>query len=163
LTVLPVFFKGLDRLGGGKFRYVFRNPTAKNPYGSRGIDYRVEQGQEVAETGFAPVEFVEKFEMQEIKGGAGMKKRVDASTVRLVRTSDKKEIIVRVNQHNAPIDMQATLLYRRGTDRKIVVSKGSEFDLNGKKYKVTALTPVGTDGVEVTVKPEPSGVEKVIK
>jgi len=162
-TVLPVFFKGLDRLGGGKFRYVFRNPTAKNPYGSRGIDYRVEQGQEVAETGFAPVEFVEKFEMQEIKGGAGMKKRVDASTVRLVRTSDKKEIIVRVNQHNAPIDMQATLLYRRGTDRKIVVSKGSEFDLNGKKYKVTALTPVGTDGVEVTVKPEPSGAEKVIK
>ena len=160
---LPVFFKDINRLGGGKFRYVFRDPNAKNPYGSRGVDYRVEQGQEIADTGFAPVEYTEKFEMQKIKGGGGMEKKVDVSTVKLVRASDKKELIVRVNQHNAPIDVQATLLYRRGTDRKIDVMKGSEFDLNGKKYKVTALTPVGTDGVEVTVKPEPVGKEKVIK
>ena len=160
---LPVFFKDINKLGGGKFRYVFRDPTAKNPYGGRGVDYRVEEGQEIGNTGFAPVEYVEKFEMQELKGGSGMKKRVDASTVKLVRSSDKKEIVVRVNQHNAPIDMQATLLYRRGTDQKIVVAKGSEFTLNGKKYRVTALTPIGTDGVEVTVRPEPAGKEKVIK
>lgn len=160
---LPVFFKDINKLGAGKFRYVFRDPVAKNPYGTRGVDYRVEQGQVIGDTGFAPMEYTEKFEMQDIKGSAGMKKKVDVSTVRLVRDSDKKELIVRVNQHNAPIDIQATLLYRRGTDQKIVVSNGSEFTLNGKKYKVTALTPVGTDGVEVTVRPEPAGKEKIIK
>lgn len=160
---LPVFFKGLDKLGGGKFRYVFRDPVAKNPYGSRGVDYRVEQGGEICNTGFVPVEYTEKFEKQAIKGGSGMTKTVDVSTVKLVRKSDKKELLVRINQRNAPIDVQATLLYRRGTDRKIVVAKGSEFDLNGQKYKVVELTPVGTEGVEVTVKPEPLGKERVIK
>lgn len=163
MTTLPVFFKGLDKLGGGKFRYVFRDPVAKNPYGGRGVDYRVEQGEEVRDTGFVPVEYTEKFEKQAIKGGSGMMKNVDVSTVKLVRKSDKKELLVRINQRNAPIDMQATLLYRRGTDRKIVVAKGSEFDLNGSKYKVVELTPVGTESVEVTVKPEPVGKEKIIK
>ena len=162
-TTLPVFFKGISKLGAGKFRYEFRDPAAKNPYGGKGVDYRVEEGQEIGKTGFAPFDYTEKSEMQEIKGGAGMKKKVDVSTVRLVRTTDKKELIVKVNQRNAPIDMQATLLYRRGTDRKITVWKGAEFDLNGQKYKVLALTPVGTEGVEVTVKPEPSGKEKIIK
>ena len=162
-TTLHVFFKGLDKLGGGKFRYVFRDPAAKNPYGGRGVDYRVEPGEEICKTGFVPVEYTEKFEKQAIKGGAGMTKTVDVSTVKLVRKSDKKELLISINQRNAPIDMQATLLYRRGTDRKIVVAKGSEFDLNGQKYKVVALTPVGADGVEVTVKPEPLGAERVIK
>ena len=160
---LPVFFKDINKLGGGKFRYVFRNPAEKNSYGSLGVDYRVEQGEEIGKTGFAPVEYTEKFEMREIKGGAGMKKKVDVSTVKLVRKSDKKELTVRVNERNAPIDVEATLLYRRGTDRKISVHKGDTFDLNGSKYKVTAITPVGNDGVEVTVKPEPAGAERVIR
>ena len=162
-TTLPVVFENIERLGGQRFRYLFRDPNQKNAYGARGVVLRVENGQEIGKTGFAPVEYTEQFEKKAIKGGSGMTKKVDVSTVRLVRKSDNKEIVVKVNQHNAPIDMQVSLLYSRGTERKIDVTKGSEFDLNGQKYKVMAITPVGTDGAEVTVRPLPAGKEKVIK
>ena len=163
-TTLPVFFKSIYDLGGGKFRYVFRNPTESTGVkGVKGRDYTVDEGKEIPGTGFAPIKYEKKSERRKIKGGAGMEKVVDVSVATLQRLSDKRELAVVVNQKNAPIDMQAHLVYRRGEERKLTVAKGDEIELNGHKYKIVNLANGANGEAEVTVKPEPLGKEKVIK
>ena len=101
-------------------------------------------------TGWTGVAFTEKSEMRERPGLKGVKVPVDVSVVTLKRTKDGKTMdIVRGVREN-PIEEETELTYKRGKERKFTVSKGSEFELQGNKYRVEKLRATD-NGCEVTV------------
>ncbi len=64
---------------------------------------------------------------------------VDASSVVLQRVSDKREITMRLNVKDFPIKEEIDLRWNRGEGKMFTVSKGSEFTLANRRYKVNAL------------------------
>lgn len=114
------------------------------------------------ETGWVVDTFEEKSEMRDIPGAKGMKRRVDVSEVGLKRAKDGKTMkIVRGIREN-PVEEETELTYKRGKEQKFIVSKGSEFELNGNKYRVEKLRAVD-NGCEVTITDLKTKKEKSIR
>ncbi len=103
---------------------------------------------------------------RERKGMKGMTVTVDVSEATVVRKRDGKELkLVIVDSKKAkpaPVDVQATLSYERGTVRNFDVVPGSEIDLNGSKYRISAIERVGK-GAKVTVENSLSGKKRVLE
>ena len=62
----------------------------------------------------------------------------------------------------AAVDVKATLAYNRGEVRNLDVVPGSEIDLNGSKYRITDITPVGK-GAKVTLESVLSGKKRTLE
>lgn len=72
--------------------------------------------------------------------GSAQEFEVDDSSVVLQRISDKREFTVPKNVKAFPIEEQLDLQWNRGeTSKTFTVAKGTEFELNKRKYKVEEL------------------------
>ena len=172
-TYMPFIFLEA-RPVGKSWRCEFFNPDEKDDYGRMGRPLTAMVGEEIvaktvaktkAPSGFVLKEYVKKEAKRERKGMKGMIS-VDVSEVIVERKSDGKTMtLVKAESKRskpAPADVQATLLYERGSVRSIDVVPGSEIDLNGSKYRIVEVKAVGK-GAEVVVENAISGKKTTIK
>ena len=170
-TKMSFVFRRATKIPAG-WRCEFFDPVRKDDYGRRGLSLTATIGQEIAsadgkyKTGFKVKKYTHKVEKRTIKGGEGMKKEVDVSEVVVEREKDGKCITLVVSHGKsvrlAPVDVQATLRYERGEVRRFDVVPGSEFDLNGEKFKVLGIQSVGK-GATVTLENGYTGKKHILK
>ena len=159
---------------GKSWRCEFFNPDEKDDYGRMGRPLTAMVGEEIvaktvaktkSPSGFVLKKYVKKEAKRERKGMKGMIS-VDVSEAIVERKSDGKIMtLVKAESKRtkpAPADVQATLLYERGSVRSIDVVPGSEIDLNGSKYRIIDVKAVGK-GAEVVVENAISGKKTTIK
>ena len=87
---------------------------------------------------------------------------MDVSTVELKREKDGKTLTVALRVPDIAVETETELTYKRGTERKFVVTKGTEFELNGSKYRVEKLAAV-ENGCEVTIVDLKTKKEKIVR
>ena len=158
---------------GKSWKCEFFDPSRRNDYGRRGVTMRASVGEQIVagegkdrfETGFKVLQYTPKTVKRAVKGGEGMKRDVDVSEAVVERIKDGKRVTLVVQQGKpvrfAPIDVQATLKYERGGVKTFDVVPGSEIDLNGQKFKVVAIKPLGK-GASVTLADSLTGKEYVL-
>ena len=160
---MPFVFTKATKIPAG-WRCDFVDPSRKDDYGRAGRKISVKVGDKVVDVsgkekfdyGFTLKSYTAKTEKREKKGMAGMKVDFDVSEVELVRERDGKQVTLVISGSRAKpvaVDVQASLVYERGKtpqEQNLSVVPGSEFSLNGTKYRVTAIEAVGK-GAKVTV------------
>lgn len=156
-TFLPFYFRNATKTPAG-MRLEFFDPKRKSDYGTSGYRYSVLEGADIGDTGFVAKKYEHKTEKQKISGGgAGMEKSVDISVVRIVRKSDKKEIVLQKDVKRKPVDVQAKLVFTRNTRvEEFMVVPGDTISLYGEKYVVRAIVGKGK-GASVTLEQVESG------
>ena len=177
-TYMPFIFLEA-RPVGKSWRCEFFNPNEKDDYGRMGRPLTAMVGEEIVakaidsktkapttiSSGYVLKEYAKKSAKRERKGMSGMV-TVDVSEVVVERKSDGKVMtLVKAESKRtkpAPADVQATLLYERGSVRTLDVVPGSEIDLNGAKYRIVDVKAVGK-GAEVVVENAISGKKTTIK
>ena len=152
-TVLPFFLEKAENLPGGKIRYFFRDPKAKNDYGGRGRQYNPLEGEEIGKTGFV-VKSLEKktvkVKVAAVKGEKALEKPREVLFATVERKEDGKKLVLRDDEKRTPVDIQATLSFSRGEPSEFVVVPGTAFKLHGNTYKVIEIKSVGK-GAKVTI------------
>ena len=164
-TSMPFVFRKANKIPAG-WRCEFFDPVRKDDYGRKGTTLTATVGEEIAGTGFVLKSYTPKTAREAIKGGEGLTKTVDASEVVVERKTDGKKITLVAQQGKisklAAVDIQATLVYERGTGKRFEVVPGSEIALSGTKYKVIAIKPAGK-GAKVTVQNVLTGRERTLE
>ena len=170
-TKMPFVFRKASKLPSG-WRCDFFDPSRRDDYGRRGETLTATVGAEISsrdqkyKSGFLLKSYTPKSERRTIKGIEGMTKSVDVSEAVVERISDGKSITLVIQEGRslklAPVDVQATLQYTRGTVRNFDVVPGSEIELNGSKYRVVEIKAVGK-GASVTVEDSASGKKRVLE
>ena len=169
-TYMPFVFTRATQIPNG-WRCEFFDASQKDDYGRAGRTLTATIGEEIGAGVKKPSGFVLKgYERKEAKrprkGMKGMMVTVDVSEATVERKSDGKtlKLVVVANKKAkpAPVDVQATLQYERGSVRKFDVVPGSEIDLNGTKYRIAAIERVGK-GAKVTVENSLSGKKHVLE
>ena len=169
-TYMPFVFTKATQIPSG-WRCEFFDPSQKDDHGRMGrtlsavIDEEIGAGTKKP-SGFVLKSYEKKSAKRERKGMKGMMVSVDVSEATVVRKRDGKElklvIVASKKAKPAPVDVQATLSYERGTVRNFDVVPGSEIDLNGAKYRIAAIERVG-NGAKVTVENSLSGKKRVLQ
>jgi len=169
-TYMPFVFTKATQIPSG-WRCEFFDPSQKDDHGRMGRTLTAVIGEEIGAgtkkpSGFELKAYERKSEKRERKGMKGMMVTVDVSEATVVRKRDGKELkLVIVDSKKAkpaPVDVQATLSYERGTVRNFDVVPGSEIDLNGSKYTIAAIERVGK-GAKVTIENSLSGKKRVLQ
>lgn len=120
-------------------------------------------------TGFKLLAAEKKESEVHFKQSSGIvgKKSVDASTAKIRRLADGRELelVVQNGKPNyTPIDKLATLHYRRGAGQTFEKSIGDTIDLNGTKYKILDIKDKDADrGAVVILQNEISGKKRIIR
>lgn len=165
-TCLPFAFTKATQVPGG-WRCEFFDPKKKDvKRGMTGI-LTAKVGEAIPGSDFVLKNYEQKSEKRERKGMKGMMVSVDVSEVTLERKGDGKQVKMTISLSKkdfkpVPVDVQAALVYERGTVRNLDVVEGSEIELNGTKYKVVQIKPVGK-GAKVTFANVLSGVKRTIE
>ena len=172
-TQMPFIFLEA-RPVGKSWRCEFFNPSQKDDYGRMGQPLTAMVGEEIvqktiskekAASGYILKEYVKKEVKRERQGMKGLVP-VDVSEAVVLRKRDNKVIrlVKAENKRVKPVaeDVQATLLYERGTTSTFNVVPGSEIILSGSKYKIVEIKAVG-NGAEVVVENAVSGKKTAIK
>lgn len=158
-TKLPFVFEKVMKLPSG-FRFYFKDPKARNDYGQRGKQYTPLAGEDIGTTGFTVKAYEQRSKKQKLaaaKGEKAMERTIDVSVAKIVRKSDNREFELVVGDKNhIAVDVQANLVYNRGGTKEFSVVAGDTVDLNGDKYKVKEVKPVGKGG-KVTLEHDISG------
>jgi hypothetical protein len=172
-TYMPFIFLEA-RPVGKSWRCEFFSPTGKDDYGHAGCPFTAMVGDEIiqrtistnkAHSGFVLKEYVKKSDKR-ARDGMNAMISVDVSEAVVERKSDGKVVrLVKAEGKRtkpAPVDVQATLLYERGSVRTFEVVPGMEIDLSGSKYRIVSVKAVGK-GAEVVVENAISGKKTTIK
>ena len=164
-TYLPFFFTQATKIPTG-WRCQFFDPTKKDAKRGNTGFVTAKVGDELTDYGYVVKDYVAKTEKREKKGMAGMKVNVDVSEVTLSRKSDGKLVTVVIGSPRTakpvPVDVQATLVYQRGTTKNFEVVPGQEIDLNGTKFRIADVKSVGK-GAKVTIENVQSGKKRVLE
>ena len=164
-TYMPFVFRKATKIPSG-WRCEFFAPARKDDYGRKGATLTAVIGEEIADTGFVLKGHEAKTAKKAIKGGEGLTKTVDASEVVVARKSDGKQITLVVQEGKqvklAPVDVQATLRYERGTVKTFEVTPGADITLNGTKYRISGIKAAGK-GAKVTVENVLSGKSRTLE
>ena len=173
-TKMPFVFRKANQLPSG-WRCEFFDPSRKDSYGRRGETLTATIGDEISSrvgekdeyrSGFILKSYKRKSEKRAIKGSDGMQKSVDVSEAVVERKSDGKKVTLVIQDGGsmklAPVDVQATLSYTRGTVSNFDVVPGSEINLNGAKYRIAEIKAVGK-GAKVVIEDVESGKKRVIE
>jgi len=168
-TYMPFVFTRATKIPTG-WRCEFFDASQKDDYGRLGrtltatIDEEIGAGVKKP-TGFVLKSYERKEAKRARKGMKGMTVTVDVSEATVERKRDGKVIKLVVADKKskpAPVDVQATLSYERGTVKNFEVVPGSEIDLNGSKYRILAIEHAGK-GAKVTVENSASGKKRVLE
>jgi len=151
-TSLPFVFTKATKIPAG-WRCEFFDAKQKDDYGRLGrtltavVGEKGDKGEEIGTSGYVLKAYEPKETKVAIKGGEGLKKRVDVSEATLERKRDGKtlKIVIVASKKAKPsaVDVLATLVYSRGTVQNLEVVPGSEISLSGTKYKVVEIKPLG--------------------
>jgi len=168
-TFLPFWLRDANPIPGSfRLSFVRVKEEIKNRYEDTTFSVKVGEGVKSAtkgkyavDTGYVVKKYTPLTEMRDVPGAKGGKKRVDVSTVELAR-ADGKIVTARVGEKKVPVETQIDLVYRRGEEKTFTVSVGSEIELNGEKFRVTALKPSGK-GAEVTIQNLRTKKQKVLR
>ena len=164
-TFLPFVFRKANKIPAG-WRCEFFDPSRTDDYGRKGATLTAVVGEEIANTGFVLRSHTAKTAREAIKGSEGLTRAVDASEVVVERKADGKQITLVVQRGKsvkpAPVDVQATLVYERGTVQRLKAVPGSKIVLSGTEYKVTGIKATGK-GAKVTLQQIPSGRERTLE
>jgi len=172
-TKMPFAFRQAMQIPGG-WRCEFIDPSRLNDYGKKGRLITAKVGEKIVgndpkdkvDYGFVLKSYTPKSEKREKKGMKGMFVTVDVSETEVERTSDGKKIKLVVQSGKqvklAPVDVQASLVYERGTVKNFDVVPGSEIDLNGTKYRVTEIAAAGK-GAKIVVENVRTGKKRTIQ
>ena len=164
-TYMPFIFIGSSKIPAG-WRCEFYDAKQKDDYGRLGRKITAIVGDEVGKSGFVLKKFEHKEKKEAIKGGQGMARTVDVSEATVERKADGKSIVLVMARNRktkpAPVDVQASLVYTRGTAQNFDVVPGSEIELNGTKYKVVEIKAVGK-GASVTFENLASGKKRTLE
>lgn len=166
-TYMPFIFTAANKIPAGwRCEFFFPNSKDDSGYGRKGLKATAVIGEEIAGSGFVLKGYEKKEAKRAIKGGQGLMKTVDVSEVTVERKSDSKvmKLVVAgsLKAKPAPVDVQATLTYERGTVQTIEVVPGSEINLNGSKYRVVEVKAAGK-GAKVTVENPLNGKKRTIE
>jgi len=163
-TCLPFVFTKATKIPAG-WRCEFFDAKQKDDYGRLGRTQTAVIGEEIGASGFILKAYEQKEAKRTIKGGEGLKKTVDVSEATVERKRDGKTlklvIVASKKAKPAAVDIQATLVYERGTVQNFEVIPGADIVLSGVKYKVVEITAVGK-GAKVTLEHVLSGKKKTI-
>ena len=165
-TYMPFIFTAANKIPTGwRCTFFFPNRKDKSGYGRKGLSTTAVIGDEIEDSGFVLKKYEAKSEKRAIKGSANMK-TVDISEVTVERKSDGKVVTLVVaaskNVKPAPVDIQATLAYERGTVKNFEVVPGSEIDLSGTKYRISDVKAAGR-GAKVTVEHALTGKKRTLE
>lgn len=166
-TYMPFLFTGANKIPSG-WRCSFYLPDAKDNsgYGRKGLKTTALFGEEIAGTGFILRGYEKKEAKQEIKGAQGLKKTVDVSEVTVERKGDGKKIVLVLSPNlkakPASVDVQATLVYERGSVQNLNVVSGAEIKLSGTDYKVVSVAAAGK-GAKVVIKDVRTGKTRTLE
>lgn len=165
-TKLSFVFEKAMPLPDKTHKCFFKDPTARNDYGQKGLQYQVREGEDIGKTGYKVVKYTQKSTKRKIsaaKGEKALEKTVDVSTATIERKSDGRRFDLVVGDRRfLSVDTQATLVYTRGAVKEFKVVAGDTIDLNGEKHVVKAVEAVGK-GAKVTLADTILGKENVIE
>ena len=164
-TSLPFFLRSYAKTPSGVKLDLFA-PKKRNDYGTLGKAYPTLVGQEIGDTGFVAKAFEQKEKKVKISGGGGAVKSGDVSFATIERKSDGKTVTLAVTTQSKPrrvsVDVQAKLVYERGTPKEFVVVEGDKIDLNGTKYAVKEIKRL-ENGAAVTLEHTTLGKTRTIE
>ena len=173
-TSMPFAFRKATKIPAG-WRCEFFDPARKDDYGRKGKVLTAIVGEEIVDkdldakkalkSGFVLKSYTAKSEKRAIPGSE-LKKTVDVSEAVVERKSDGKVITLVIQEGKnvklAPVDVQATLSYERGTAKTFDVVPGAEIVLSGTKYKVKEIKAAGK-GAKVTLENGLSGKPRTLE
>ena len=164
-TYMPFVFVAANKIPTG-WRCEFFDAKLKDDYGRIGRTLTAVIGEEVGASGYVLRGYEKKSVKRAIPGSVN-KKDVDVSKVALERKGDGKRVTLVVSANKkakpAPVDVQASLAYERGTSSKTFdVVTGAEFALNGSAYRIAAIEPLA-NGAKVVVEAVPSGRKRTLE
>lgn len=158
-TYLPFVFERA-RVTPNGVRMDFKDPKKRNDFGQLGTTYSVLPDQDIGKTGFVAKGYAKKSRKNKISG-ANVEKETDVSEATIERKSDKKQIVLIVNDKRPKaVDVQAKLVYERNGVKEFTVVTGDTVDLNGTVYKVVE---VKREGKTAKVTLENGGVKKTLE
>jgi len=164
-TYMPFVFTKATKIPAG-WRCEFFDAKQKDDYGRLGRTITAVIGEEIGASGYLLKGYEQKETKQAIKGSESLKKTVDVSEATVARKNDGKMLkLVIVSSKKAkpaPVDVQATLVYARGTPRNFDVVSGSDIVLSGVKYRVLEVKAVGK-GAQVTLENSLSGKKRILQ
>jgi len=164
-VALPFFLRSYAKTPSGMKLDLF-DPKKRNDYGTAGKSYPTLVGQDIGDTGFVLKAFEQKEKKVKIAGGGGAVKSVDVSFATVERKSDGKTVTLAVTSQSKPkrvnVDVQAKLVYERGTPKEFVVAAGDQIDLNGEKYAVKEIKRLA-NGASVTLEHVALGKTRTIE
>ena len=165
-TYLPFVFTKAIQVPGG-WRCEFFDPKRKNVQRGETGYFTAKVGEAIPGSDFTVKSYEQKSEKREKKGMKGMMVSVDVSEVVIERKTDGKKLtlVIALSKKNlkfVPMDVQATLVYERGTVKNLDVVPGAEIDLSGTKYKVSEIKAVG-NGAKVTLTNVQTGKSRTIE
>ena len=173
-TSMPFAFRKATKIPAG-WRCEFFDPSRKDDYGRKGKVLTAIVGEEIVDkdvdvkkalkSGFVLKSYTAKSEKRAIPGSE-LKKTVDVSEAVVERKSDGKVITLVIQEGKtvklAPVDVQATLSYERGTVKTFNVVPGAEIVLSGTKYRIKEIKAAGK-GAKVTLENGLSGKLRTIE
>ena len=173
-TSMPFAFRKATKIPAG-WRCEFFDPSRKDDYGRKGKVLTAIVGEEIVDkdvdakkalkSGFVLKSYTAKSEKRAIPGSE-LKKTVDVSEAVVERKSDGKVITLVIQEGKtvklAPVDVQATLSYERGTVKTFDVVPGAEIVLSGTKYRIKEIKAAGK-GAKVTLENGLSGKLRTIE
>ena len=163
-TYVPFLFLSATKIPTG-WRCTFFDPKARDDYGRVGRTFTATVGEEIGKSGFVLKGCEQKTAKRSIKGSVNTKE-VDASEVVVERKDDGKKLTLVVAESRrarlTPVDTKATLSYARPGGKAFDVVVGTEFDLNGTKYKVLEIKRTDK-GATVTVEQIGTSAKRTLK
>jgi len=164
-TYMPFVFTKATKIPAG-WRCEFFDAKQKDDYGRLGRTITAVVGEEIGSSGYILKSYEQKEAKRAIKGGEGLQKTVDVSEATVERKKDGKTLKLIIVQSKkakpSAVDVQATLVYTRGTVRNFDVVPGSDIDLSGAKYRVVEVKAVGK-GARVTLEHALSGKKRTVE
>ena len=169
-TYLPFVFTKATKIPSG-WRCEFFNAKLKDDYGRAGRTLSAVLGEEIGKGTKNPSGYVLKsYERKEVKrprkGMKGLFVTVDVSEATVARVSDGKlvKLVIVQDSRAKPqaVDVMASLTYTRGEVKTFEAVAGTELNLNGEKFKVVAIEPVGK-GAKVTFENVRTGTRRTLE
>lgn len=149
---LPLIFSGINTMPNGQKQLVF------NLIGAQSRTFWVKEGERIGETDFVAQKVEVKSEERENPNTPGIKKRVDVSTVLIKRMSDKKEIVLRINEGAKITDVEAVIVLPMDNSEYTVLENGT-FKVREETYRVVSIDNTATS---VTIENTANGQQKVV-
>jgi len=164
-TYLPFVFTKATKIPAG-WRCEFFDAKQKDDYGRLGRTITAVIGEAIGESGYVLKAYEAKETKRDIKGSEGLKKTVDVSEATVERKRDKKTLKLVIAESKkakpAAVDVQATLVYTRGSSQSFEVVPGSEINLSGAKYRIVEVKAEGK-GAKVVLENSLSGKKRTVQ